>query len=141
MRILGLRSRAVMVPGRGTRRLLRDHARPRQGRSSASWLPRVLCLVAFLGQLLALPLHERQIAAQSTGSDGHNPVSTLPFGGHDDSRCAMCAAAHAPRSPAPAAALEPFAPSTTSAGAFEGGIDAPREPHVLSFEPRAPPLA
>jgi hypothetical protein len=101
----------------------------------------VLCLIAILAQLLALPLHERQIAALVSGGPARSPASTLPLGGHTEANCAVCVATSAAHTAAPAEYVTtlPADPLVRverprSAVVFPGDAS-----HDLASDPRAPP--
>jgi hypothetical protein len=72
------------------------------GTAGVGRLAPILCLLAILVQVLALPLHERQLASLNASSSSRSPASTLPLGGHDDSTCVLHAGAAAARAAAPA---------------------------------------
>ena len=105
-----------------------------------SGLGPALCLIAVVAQLLALPLHERQIAALTSSGPSRSPASTLPLGGHDDANCAVCVAAFAARAAAPAeriSALPP--PAIVVEPARRAGVPGTGGLHAPPSDPRAPP--
>jgi hypothetical protein len=108
--------------------------RPRGGLGPA------LCLIAILAQLLALPLHERQIAALTSGGPARSPASTLPFNGHDDSKCAVCVATSAARTAAPAERVSPAPiPVVPVEHPRPAAVSGSGTLHDLPSDPRAPP--
>jgi hypothetical protein len=99
----------------------------------------ILCLVAILAQVLALPLHERQIGALTASGSPRAPVSTLPLGGHDDSSCIFHAAAAAAHAAAPAERVAIPAPQVAVEPQPVAGLSGFDERFFLPSDPRAPP--